>query len=110
MDAKGPPTDIMKVLQGEIKEYARNPIITHPVDGHLPLPCIIRYHFHIYFHQNNEDEHKEALALRDAVLRLRYAGAFVAVPLWRVNESPMGPHPVGEILCERLYNRTIVQR
>lgn len=42
-----------------------------------------------------------ALALRDAVLRLRRDGAFVAVPLWRVNEDPVGPHPVGsyEIWC-----------
>jgi len=74
-----PPTDIRHVLENEIKEY----------------------HFHIYFHQKNEQEHKEALALRDAVLRLRLAGAFVAVPLWRVNEWPMGPHPVGsyEIWC-----------
>ena len=36
-----------------------------------------------------------ALALRDAVLRLRRDGAFVAVPLYRVNEQPMGPHPAG---------------
>ncbi|KAG8749359.1 hypothetical protein FRC14_001478 [Serendipita sp. 396] len=68
-----PPTDLSAVLEEEIKEY----------------------HFHIYFHQKNEREHKEALTLRDAVLRLRHAGAFVAVPLWRVNEWPMGPHPVG---------------
>ncbi|KAG8811696.1 hypothetical protein FRB91_001499 [Serendipita sp. 411] len=74
-----PPTDLSAVLEEEIKEY----------------------HFHIYFHQKNEREHKEALTLRDAVLRLRHAGAFVAVPLWRVNEWPMGPHPVGsyEIWC-----------
>ena len=37
-----------------------------------------------------------ALQLRDAVLRLRRDGAFVAVPLFRVNMEPIGPHPVGE--------------
>ncbi|CCA70570.1 related to DOPA 4,5-dioxygenase EC=1.14.99.--Amanita muscaria [Serendipita indica DSM 11827] len=74
-----PPADLETVLKDEIKEY----------------------HFHIYFHQKNEAEHKEALALRDSVLKLRKQGAFVAVPLWRVNEWPMGPHPVGsyEIWC-----------
>ncbi|KAI0315650.1 DOPA-like domain-containing protein [Amylostereum chailletii] len=74
-----PPTDLEQVLDSEIKEW----------------------HFHIYFHQNNADEHQAALELRDAVLRLRRDGAFVAVPLYRVNTSPMGPHPVGsyEIWC-----------
>ncbi|TFY79188.1 hypothetical protein EWM64_g4827 [Hericium alpestre] len=55
----------------------------------------------IYFHQNNAEEHNSALELRDAVLHLRRDGAFVAVPLFRVNLSPIGPHPVGsyEIWC-----------
>ncbi|KAI0062027.1 hypothetical protein BV25DRAFT_1907748 [Artomyces pyxidatus] len=74
-----PPTDLQTVLDSEIKEW----------------------HFHIYFHQNNADEHQAALVLRDAVLRLRRDGAFVAVPLFRVNTSPIGPHPCGsyEIWC-----------
>lgn len=49
----------------------------------------------IYFHQRNRTEHEAALALRDAVLRLRRDGAFVAVPLWKVNHDPIGPHPAG---------------
>ena len=53
----------------------------------------------IYFHQNNADEHQSALELRDAVLRLRRDGAFVAVPLFRINTAPIGPHPVGEPSC-----------
>jgi DOPA 4,5-dioxygenase len=73
------------------------------------------WHFHIYFLLQSPIEKAAALALRDAVLRLRLAGkhaspacnllqdslmggvlgAFVAVPLWRVNEYPMGPHPAG---------------
>ncbi|KZP13813.1 hypothetical protein FIBSPDRAFT_834722 [Athelia psychrophila] len=68
-----PPTDLKEVVESEIKEY----------------------HFHIYFHQRNSDEHRAALQLRDAVLRLRHQGAFVAVPLFRVNTEPMGPHPCG---------------
>jgi DOPA 4,5-dioxygenase len=71
-----PPTDIDAVLDAEVKEW----------------------HFHIYFHQKNEKEKEAALALRDAVLRLRRAGAFVAVPLFRVNYGPMGPHPAGDCL------------
>ncbi|KAG0706491.1 DOPA-like domain-containing protein, partial [Suillus ampliporus] len=39
--------------------------------------------------------HHAALQLRDAVLHLRRDGAFVAVPLFRVNTDPIGPHPVG---------------
>ncbi|KAG9318044.1 DOPA-like domain-containing protein [Chiua virens] len=68
-----PPTDLEQVVDAEVKEW----------------------HFHIYFHQNNAEEHHAALELRDAVLRLRRDGAFVAVPLFRVNTAPMGPHPVG---------------
>ncbi|KAF9036840.1 DOPA-like domain-containing protein [Panaeolus papilionaceus] len=71
--SSGPPTDLKEVVDGEIKEW----------------------HFHIYFHQKNQAEHQAALALRDAVLRLRRDGAFVAVPLFRVNVDPVGPHPVG---------------
>ncbi|KAG6831238.1 hypothetical protein H0H87_005803 [Tephrocybe sp. NHM501043] len=68
-----PPTDIEDVLKDEIKEW----------------------YFHIYFHQKNSSAHHAALELRDAVLRLRRDGAFVAVPLFRVNTDPMGPHPIG---------------
>ncbi|TCD67999.1 hypothetical protein EIP91_011668 [Steccherinum ochraceum] len=68
-----PKTDLKEVVDSEIKEW----------------------HFHIYFHQRNADEHHAALELRDAVLRLRRDGAFVAVPLFRVNTDPIGPHPVG---------------
>jgi len=68
-----PPTNLPEVLEAEIKEW----------------------HFHIYFHQKNEREKGAALKLRDAVLRLRRDGAFVAVPLHRVNLDPIGPHPVG---------------
>ncbi|KAF9464553.1 DOPA-like domain-containing protein [Collybia nuda] len=71
--ASKPPTDLETVLNSEIKEW----------------------HFHIYFHQRNASEHHAALELRDAVLRLRRDGAFVAVPLFRVNTEPIGPHPVG---------------
>ncbi|KAF8898259.1 DOPA-like domain-containing protein [Gymnopilus junonius] len=67
------PLELQKVVESEIKEW----------------------HFHIYFHQNNSDEHSAALKLRDSVLRLRRDGAFVAVPLFRVKQAPIGPHPVG---------------
>ncbi|KZT20305.1 hypothetical protein NEOLEDRAFT_1075891 [Neolentinus lepideus HHB14362 ss-1] len=74
-----PENNLEAVLESEVKEW----------------------HFHIYFHQHNAEEHAAALELRDAVLRLRRDGAFVAVPLWRVNMEPIGPHPVGsyEIWC-----------
>ncbi|KAJ7118971.1 DOPA-like domain-containing protein [Mycena epipterygia] len=73
MMPRKPPTDLKTVLESEIKEW----------------------HFHIYFHQGNAEEHHAALELRDAVLRLRRDGAFIAVPLFRVNTDPIGPHPVG---------------
>ncbi|KAM0264924.1 hypothetical protein ACHAQJ_000440 [Trichoderma viride] len=53
------------------------------------------WHFHIYFLLQSPTETAAALALRDAVLRLRRDGAFVAVPLHRVNKYPIGPHPAG---------------
>ncbi|PTB66105.1 hypothetical protein BBK36DRAFT_1119033 [Trichoderma citrinoviride] len=53
------------------------------------------WHFHIYFLLQSPAETAAALALRDAVLRLRRDGAFVAVPLHRVNKEPIGPHPAG---------------
>ncbi|KHN95727.1 DOPA-like domain protein [Metarhizium album ARSEF 1941] len=53
------------------------------------------WHFHIYFLLQSATETAAALALRDAVLRLRRDGAFVAVPLRTVNKSPVGPHPAG---------------
>ena len=61
----------------------------------------------IYFHQRNADEHHAALELRDAVLRLRRDGAFVAVPLFRVNTDPIGPHPVG--MCMGTPDSLVVQ-
>lgn len=57
---------------------------------------IKEWHFHIYFFQHNSAAHQLALDLRDSVLRLRRDGAFVAVPLFRVNTEPVGPHTVGE--------------
>ncbi|KAJ4475596.1 DOPA-like domain-containing protein [Lentinula aciculospora] len=68
-----PSNNLQDVLDAEIKEW----------------------HFHIYFAQKNADQNYAALELRDAVLRLRRDGAFVAVPLFRVNTEPMGPHPIG---------------
>ncbi|KAH8114214.1 DOPA-like domain-containing protein [Phellopilus nigrolimitatus] len=77
--AQAPSSDVQYVLDNEIKEW----------------------HFHIYFLQRNDAQHKAALALRDSVLRLRRDGAFIAVPLHRVNTGPIGPHPAGsyEIWC-----------
>lgn len=74
-----PAKDIKEVLDNEIKEW----------------------HFHIYFLTQDPKARQAALNLRDAVLHLRKEGAFVAVPLYRVNYEPMGPHPAGsyEIWC-----------
>jgi len=68
-----PQTELQNVLDSEIKEW----------------------HFHIYFHTEIPREHKAALELRDAVLKLRRDGAFVAVPLLRVDAKPFGPHTIG---------------
>jgi len=79
--SSNPPTDVTRVLRDEIKEW----------------------HFHIYFLLNNHTQAVSALKLRDAVLTLRKEGVFVAVPLFRVNTTPIGPHPVGsyEIWCPK---------
>ncbi|KIO25574.1 hypothetical protein M407DRAFT_75533, partial [Tulasnella calospora MUT 4182] len=55
----------------------------------------------IYFLTQDPKARQAALNLRDAVLHLRRDGAFVAVPLYRVNYGPIGPHPAGsyEIWC-----------
>ncbi|KAB5595207.1 DOPA 4,5-dioxygenase [Ceratobasidium theobromae] len=75
MQVVEPPTDVARVVEEEIREW----------------------HFHIYFFQHNSAQHAAALALRDAVLRLRRDGAFVAVPLFRVNTEPIGPHPAAKV-------------
>ncbi|KAK7688893.1 hypothetical protein QCA50_007584 [Cerrena zonata] len=99
-----PPTDLKSVVDSEIK-YA-SPFIRVAVLTDLDLLNTIQgmassygiVNLNIYFHQRNADEHHAALELRDAVLRLRRDGAFVAVPLFRVNTDPIGPHPVERII------------
>ncbi|KAL6788076.1 DOPA-like domain-containing protein [Trichoderma sp. SZMC 28012] len=87
--ALGPQEDLRTVVESRTREW----------------------HFHIYFLLQSPTETAAALALRDAVLRLRRdgtqsarqsrfftdhdVGAFVAVPLQRVNKEPIGPHPAG---------------
>ncbi|KAF7329259.1 hypothetical protein MKEN_00186800 [Mycena kentingensis (nom. inval.)] len=71
--AARPNTNLKAVLDTEVKEW----------------------HFHIYFQQGNSEQAHYAQELRDAVLRLRRDGAFIAVPLFRVHADPFGPHPVG---------------
>ncbi|KAF3074735.1 DOPA 4,5-dioxygenase [Trichoderma lentiforme] len=71
--ALGPQEDLQTVVESRTREW----------------------HFHIYFLLQSPTETAAALALRDAVLRLRRDGAFVAVPLHRVNKDPIGPHPAG---------------
>ncbi|KAG8764240.1 hypothetical protein FRC11_011256 [Ceratobasidium sp. 423] len=84
--AHEPPTDVERVVEEEIREW----------------------HFHIYFLQRNAAQHAAALALRDAILRLRRDGAFVAVPLYRVNTAPIGPHPVAKVsFASSLWSRPV---
>ncbi|CAE7144846.1 unnamed protein product [Rhizoctonia solani] len=83
-----PPTDVEQVVKEEIR-FGVAPIRTY---RRSLIPSFI---LDIYFLQRNAAQHAAALALRDAVLNLRYNGAFVAVPLHRVNSAPIGPHPVG---------------
>ncbi|KAI3400404.1 hypothetical protein diail_3421 [Diaporthe ilicicola] len=71
--APPPQTDLKTVVEGRNREW----------------------HFHIYFLTQSKTDTAAALALRDAVLELRRDGAFVAVPLLRVNHYPVGPHPAG---------------
>ncbi|KAJ8508181.1 hypothetical protein ONZ45_g9534 [Pleurotus djamor] len=86
------PTELEAVLDSEIKEWHFRAL--HHLNL-IQLQHNISTPLDIYFHQNNVDEHHAALELRDKVLRLRRDGAFIAVPLYRVNLNPIGPHPVG---------------
>lgn len=111
-----PPTDLKEVIDSEIKcvilicmtlsinseafwNYRGNGISVSQLHV-MSQPSRFRLFVgpDIYFHQRNADAHHAALELRDAVLRLRQNGAFVAVPLFRVNTEPIGPHPVGRHL------------
>ena len=110
-----PQTDLEDVINSEIKcvgvcrrqmeakrYYTSHSLLTLTGNGTFvswlnSYKFVFRAHrsADIYFHQNNAEELQAALELRDAVLRLRRDGAFVAVPLFRVNTGPQGPHPVG---------------
>ncbi|KAK8148372.1 hypothetical protein G3M48_010282 [Beauveria asiatica] len=91
-----PQEDLQTVVQGRTREW----------------------HFHIYFLLQSPTEKAAALALRDAVLKLRRDGksisglvqtsAFVAVPLHRVNEYPIGPHPAGSYESERTAIKAVL--
>lgn len=60
------------------------------------LPSQVKeYHFHIYFLTASASQRAHALTLRERLLVARSQGEFVAVPLYRVNETAIGPHPVG---------------
>ncbi|KAJ1552000.1 hypothetical protein HK405_013093, partial [Cladochytrium tenue] len=63
------------------------------------------FHFHIYWHTSDTSARAAALNFRNEVLRLNREGFFVAVPLERVNEAPLGPHPMGsyEVWCPTEY-------
>lgn len=91
MFSTNPPSDLETVLDNEIKFAS----LIDPYRFSLIHQEIREWHFHIYFLQNNATARAAALQLRDSVLRLRSNGAFVAVPLFRVNQGPVGPHPIG---------------
>eukprot|EP00842_Homolaphlyctis_polyrhiza_P006375 jgi/Hompol1/6739/HPOL_001546-RA len=56
---------------------------------------IKEFHFHVYWFVKDPKTHAKAIELRDKILALNESGYFVAKPLNRVNEIPIGPHPIG---------------
>ncbi|KAL0487530.1 hypothetical protein AKO1_008647 [Acrasis kona] len=58
--------------------------------------CILEYHFHVYFRQNNRVNTEQAIALREKILRLSATSSpkVYAIP-YHVNYKPIGPHLVG---------------
>ena len=111
-----PPSDLEEVIREEIKYVISildlDPALSYSVQGsgisvsNTPPSFTSRkltVELDIYFLQNNKVASSKALKLRDAVLRLRNNGAFVAVPLLRVNEAPVGPHPVGKMIPVLAY-------
>ncbi|KAG8943711.1 hypothetical protein FRC04_002543 [Tulasnella sp. 424] len=93
-----PAKDIKEVLDNEIKEWHFRRFIPTILDFYSFDDRSLE---DIYFLTQDPKARQAALNLRDAVLHLRKEGAFVAVPLYRVNYGPMGPHPAGsyEIWC-----------
>ncbi|KAJ7611706.1 DOPA-like domain-containing protein [Roridomyces roridus] len=79
----------------KFSSYLRvTPVTPNPCSLLAPTPTAPAVDY-IYFHQGNAEEHHAALELRDAVLRLRRDGAFIAVPLFRQVATLFCPHPVG---------------
>ncbi|OCB91103.1 hypothetical protein A7U60_g1668 [Sanghuangporus baumii] len=97
--SSSPSSNVQDVLDNEIKEWHFRKYHVESVGQRSRY--LRDFDLDIYFLQKNREQHRAALALRDAVLRLRRDGAFVAVPLFRVNTEPIGPHPAGsyEIWC-----------
>ncbi|KAG1825054.1 hypothetical protein DFJ58DRAFT_883114 [Suillus subalutaceus] len=85
-----PPTDLEELLTQRSSKCPE--FITEHY--HDSLTWFVRAVYDREWHFPNADQHQAALDLRDAVLRLRRDGAFVAVPLFRVNTDPIGPHPL----------------
>lgn len=76
----------------------------------LGYQMIKEYHFHPYWHQNNPEEEKAALSLRDAIINEVARGNMTVVcdgvtrsilpglnesQVSKFNRHPAGPHPVG---------------
>lgn len=106
-----PAKDIKEVLDNEIKwvssvlrtSYAHGTNLFREWHFRRFIPTILDFYSFddrsledIYFLTQDPKARQAALNLRDAVLHLRKEGAFVAVPLYRVNYEPMGPHPAGQ--------------
>lgn len=89
-------------------------------DTNFEDPEIKEWHFHVYWFQNNEDQKKSALRIRDELIEMVRQQKIVVVlngitneilpkvnvsniPLF--NEEPIGPHPVGsyEVWCPKEY-------
>ncbi|KAJ3207757.1 hypothetical protein HDU67_007259 [Dinochytrium kinnereticum] len=72
---------------------------------------IKEFHFHVYWITSDASARAAALNFRKEILRLNEAKFFVAVPLERVNEGPMGPHPMGsyEVWCPTEYFARVYQ-
>ncbi|KAI8344083.1 DOPA-like domain-containing protein [Chlamydoabsidia padenii] len=73
---------------------------------HEPLKDEIKeWHFHVYFFPSDPRQKQAALELRSRIMKLIKEGYFKLVPLARVNDQPIGPHPVGsfEVWCPTEY-------
>ncbi|KAG9297489.1 hypothetical protein G9A89_020891 [Geosiphon pyriformis] len=98
--------------QNSVTEYSKASLLEEAETEEIK-----EFHFHVYFFQDNEENKKSAIALRQKILDLVDLGFFHPVPFKEVNVRPIGPHAIGsyEVWCpkehfSRVYSWFLINR